>query len=260
MKPLFASTFLISSAIPVSAATLYQQNFETGTDSNPVPGSPNSPLSLVAWDGYTGNGSSITNDTPDNSSASRIGALRGSGGPNGSTVGENAYIFAQNGTTATTGTDFFFFTSTAVTGSTFSAFTPANFTSLTATWARNATNFSSGGYHFSVLVDGQWYATTSNHRLAGNVPPINLLSLSWQPVTTSGSLSMGTGTALTSNDLFGTGLSVTGVGFYVDDLPVPTSSTITLRIDDLLIEGVPEPSTSLLGLIGFSALAFRRKK
>ncbi|HVJ46299.1 MAG TPA: hypothetical protein VM511_07935, partial [Luteolibacter sp.] len=213
-----------------------------------------------------GNSSAASAVGPSSSDAARAGALRASGGPNGGNSAKSGYIYAQNSAAAALGNDYFFYvsTSTATGNVTFPTFNPSTYSTLNASWLANSTSFGSGSVFFAIQLNGSaWYVTTTSYRTATS-PSLDLLNLSWRSVTLStagaDTLSYNTLSSSTSSALFGPSDSITGVGFYIDDMPVPPSGLVTYRIDDLLISDIPETSTSLLGLIGFSALAFRRKK
>jgi len=260
MKILILTSFAILS-LPLSAAILFQQDFEKAHTDSLIP-TTNTAFSEIAWAGYLGSSSAAGVVGPTNAVPSRAGALRSTSGPNLGVEGKNAYIYAQN--SAADATDFFFFVSTTTaTGSvSFAPFSPSSYTTLNASWKASATSFSSGSVFFAVETGGSWYVTSSNYRGIAS-PSVSLLGSTWKSVSLStageGSLSYDSGSSFTYNDLFGAGQSITGVGFYVDDLS-GSGGLATYRMDDLVISDVPEISSSLLGLAGLSSIAFRRRK
>lgn len=264
MKILILTSFAILS-LPLPAAILFQQDFEkTHTDS--LITTSNTAFSEIAWAGYIGDATKASVVGPTNADPSRAGALRAATGPNTNTLGKNAYIYAQNAPTASVGTDYFFSVSTTTaTGSVaFTSFSPSSYTTLNATWKSAATSFTSGSVFFAVETGGSWYVTSNNYRGTA-APSLDLLTSTWKSMSLStagvGSLSYNTASSFTYNDLFGAGQSITGVGFYIDDMIVPgTGGLTTYRIDDLVISDVPEISSSLLGLAGLSFITFRRRK
>lgn len=245
----------------LSAATLFEEQFNIDhTIGDPIP-STNSSIDLVRWNGYsgsTGTPGTIADDSPSNSSSHRIGVLTGGSAPSG-----GGYLFFQHSSSATTGTDHFAYTSTAL-NSGFPAIIPSAHTAVTVNWTQSLGSFSTGAYHVTMEINGAWYVSTTNQRgLAGSVRSFDLYSATWRPLDlvtgAGGHLGLGTGSS-TSAELFLNDHSITGIGFYVDDLPVPGGSgTSTLRIDAFKIESVPEPTVSALGLIG-AAFLLRRSR
>lgn len=245
----------------LSAATLFEEQFNVDHSiGDPIPAT-NSSIDLIRWNGYsgyTGTPGTIADDTPSSSSGHRIGVLTGSSAPSG-----DGYLFFQHSSSATAGTDHFAYTSTALnTG--FPAIIPSAHTAVTVNWVQSLGSFSTGAYHVAMEIDGSWYVSTTNQRgLTGSVRSFDLYSATWRPLDlvpgAGGYLGLGTDSS-TSAELFINNLPVTGIGFYVDNLPVPSSSgTSTLRIDALKIESVPEPTVSALALIG-AAFLLRRSR
>jgi hypothetical protein len=254
---------LLLFALTASGATLFQQNFENTHNGTSV-STTNLAFSELAWAGYFGNANEAIAVGPSSSVPNRAGALRSTSGPNGSASGNNSYIFAQ--TTSTTTNDFFFHisNSTEQPGNQFAEFSPSAYTSLTATWKANSTNFSSGSVFFAVETGGSWYVTTTSYR-GDATPSVNLLTSTWKSMSLTtagvGSLDFNASSAFTYSQLFGGGQFITGVGFYIDEFAVPPGSSLTTyRIDDLLIDGVPEPLSGTLGVLGIALLASRRKR
>ena len=168
------------------------------------------------------------------------------------------YLFFQNSNLATAGTDYFAYTSASL-NSGFPSILPSSHTSLTMSWVQTTTGFSSGAYHVTIEVNGAWYVSEANQLGGGTARSFDLLTATWKNLELTGS-SLGIGTnSSTSAALFTGGNAITGIGFYVDDLPVPASSTTTLRIDSLQIATIPEPSVSALGLLG-AGILFRRSR
>ena len=89
------------------------------------------------------------------------------------------------------------------------------------------------------------------------ISPFNLLTTDWTELGSG--VSFGSDTGNTYSDLFGTGQTVTGIGFYIDNLAVGTN-TSTVRFDNLVIDGVPEPSSVICGLTGGLLFGLRRRR
>ena len=118
-----------------------------------------------------------------------------------------------------------------------------------------------------VQTGGSWYISDTNINGTGNgtvtypALSLDLLASTWTNL--GANVSFGGTTGITYATLFGGGQTITGIGFYIDDLVVETGTNAsTARFDNLAIDGtlIPEPSTSLLGVFGFSLIVFRRKK
>jgi len=261
--PLSISLLSLSASTAFSAV-LYSSNtdFTVAADSNLSP-------TGVRWNGIAGRNKSGSNfysivettGTPANNGTSRKAGVR-----NGVVDALEDYLFFEN--TDAGSADIDYFVSTA-TGSTFASFAPQDYTSLTASWlVSRSTSTTQAGYYVTVQVGGIWYSSTTNAASSetGGVATVNLLTSSWVTINinptagTSGSLGRGTTTSTYAN-LFGAGQSITGFGFYVDDLSVSSTASRTLRIDNITIDGViPEPSVALSGLLGTRFLFLRRRR
>ncbi len=149
--------------------------------------------------------------------------------------------------------DYFAHTTTGMSGSSFQSFDPSLYSEgLTATWLKQSGD-SYGSYAVTVLVAGNWYASLANVGGVAN-PVFDFLTASWVTVSDSPSAPLARGTtSVTSATLF-SGETIDGFGYFVTNL-----GTRILRIDNIVIEGVPEPSTALLGLCG-TALLLRRRQ
>lgn len=247
---------LIASAAPLSAATLFMEDF-TGETVGQSTGSWRSFNSInVTGTAYGGTG--ITNGTT-------------------SPTGENPnpYLYAQNNTPsgATTTVDYFLFTTTDTANLGASAFTglvPADYSAFSASWQQNTGGTMTGmSYYLTVQVDGAWYATPSGvvDGPAANQYQVDLLSASWYTVdfTQGTSMSLDTGAStISSSTLFGPGEAITGLGFYVKNLPganpSPATDYRTIRFDNLTITGAPEPSRVMLLGLAFAGLALQRRR
>lgn len=75
----------------------------------------------------------------------------------------------------------------------------------------------------------------------------------WRDFTLTPTVGMSLGSVLTANL---TSNTIDGIGFYVIHTGATTS---TLRIDNLMVEGVPEPSSALVASLGALGLLRRRR-
>jgi hypothetical protein len=213
----------------------------------------NTPLADVGW--FVVNGNDDTRGTPiPSSGAYRSGIFEGAGS------GLNDYLYFQKQNPSVLDMDFFGHTST---GSDFVSFFPGDYSSLLATWKVSRSNFGTGGgYYVTVQVGGAWYASTTNaaSQPATGTVSIDLLASNWVSILETGtSLTLGT-TPVPA--LLAPGSQITGLGFYVDDLNPSTGpgNTQTLRIDEFTITAVPEPTSSLMVLLGAVSLMGRRRR
>lgn len=245
---MFRIPLLLAAGASVSTgAVIYSESFTTdlaGVQS----------ISAENWAGRQSNSGSAI-DVVHNSGAYRAGTV---GGGNSGPPAVDDYLFAQTQST-TTAVDFFLYTSSAI--SAFPSFAPNNYTALTATWNRNGDAVA--GLHLTVQVGGNWYVSQSNYNSTipgqGVTPAFNLLTSTWWNLVNGATLEIGSTTS-TYSDLFGTGAQITGVGFFIDNLAVSGSSNRTIRLDDIVIDGVPEPSAAALSILGLLALTGRRKR
>ena len=242
------SLLLAASATLSMGAIVYSESFTT--DDTGV-----QPIGAKGWEGKRSTAPAVVGDPPGiidtshNNGAYRAGTV---GGTNGSL---DDYLFAQtqNGTVKE---DFFLYTTTTVT-----AFKPSDYTNLTATWNRNGDAVDA--YHFAVKVGSTWYASDSSYTNSaagqGATAAFNLLTATWKNVLTDGTLQIGTQSE-TYSSLFAGGAEISGIGFYIDGLSVNSTANRTIRLDNIVIESIPEPSGAMISLLGLTALAGRRKR
>lgn len=247
----------LACALPVSAATLFSENF-TGDTVGQTSG---------IWRAF--NTINVTGATYGG-----FGTTSGVSSPTGENP--NPYLYAQNNTPsgATTTVDYFLFSNASTAGAgLFTGLTPSTYGDFTASWQQNTGGTVTGmTYYFTVLVNGTWYATASGtvDVPAQNLYSIDLLNATWYAVdfTQGSSLALNTGGASqTSSALFGGGQSITGVGFYVKNLPGanagPPDDYRTIRFDNLTLAGtalVPEPGRALLLSLALGTLLMRRRR
>lgn len=247
-KSIFVCHLLLAGGSAASAATVFSADFTTLAGTGTIRN-----LSDGGWDGYIGN-----TTTPATAPASASGDYR-AGTVSGSNGSLSNYLFAQNQTGATAGIDYFLFTTSTVT-----PFAPADYTGMTASWSRNGEGLTTGSFYYLTLqVGGSWYASQNGFNTT-TAPSFNVLASTWNNLVVdttagTGSLALG-GTISTYSDLFGAGQLVTGVGFFIDDLAVNASANRTIRLDNIVIDAVPEPSAAFLCVIGgLSLLGHRRR-
>jgi hypothetical protein len=245
---------MVSCALPLSAATLFTEDYTGETIGQ----------STGTWRGY--NTISVTG-TP----YAGVGITTGSSAPSGETG--NRYLYAQSSTPngGTTTVDYFLYSSAATSSaSLFTNLVPADFTEFSASWQQNASGAMTGmSYYLAVQVNDVWYATSSfvTDGSLPNLRTLDLLDSDWYAISFLEGTSMSldtSGTALTSDSLFDSGESITGLGFYVKNMPGadPDNATDyrTIRFDNLTIAGAPEPSRSLLLVFSLGAIGFRRRR
>jgi hypothetical protein len=245
---MFRIPLLLAAATSISSgAVIYSESFDT--DASGVQA-----IGAKGWEGKRSTPPAVVGDPPGitdtvhNSGTYRAGTV---GGANGAL---DDYLFAQtqNGTVKE---DFFLYTTTVT------AFAPNNYTSLTATWSRNGETVDA--YHLAVKVGDNWYVSQTSYTGSapgqGATPVLNLLTTSWSNVLTTGTLQIGTETS-TYSSLFGSGAEISGIGFYIDGLSVSGSANRTIRLDNIVIDAVPEPSAAALSILGLAALMGRRKR
>lgn len=253
--PLFrclAFGFLACSA-PLSAATLFTENFSTTTVGQ-----------------TTGTWRSFNSVNVAGTAYGASSTTNGISSPTGENP--NPYIYAQNSTMngATTTVDYFLFSTTATLGSgAFTGLVPADYSVFSAIWQQNTGGTMTGmSYYLTVQVDGAWYATPSGgvDGPAANQYQVDLLNASWYAVnfTQGTSMSLDTGAStISSSALFTPGETITGLGFYVKNFPGATatgSDFRTIRFDNLTITGAPEPSRAMLIGLALAGLVLRRRR
>ena len=226
-------------ALPLSGATIYNETFETSTFG-----------SVNDWRGY---------NTP---TGAIVTAPYGAGITTGSSApGTNRYMYAQNAISATTTSNYFLYSTSTV-----AAFAPSTYTGLTASWAKNNGGSDIPTYYLTVQVGSSWYAAntayTTGTATVGS--PLNLLTAQWYDLTftPNSALSLNTSSTRNYTSLFGAGQTITGLGFYIANLPGSTSGDQyrTIRFDDLVINAVPEPGRAMLMFFGAAFLVTRRRR
>lgn len=246
------SAVMFSATLPVQAATLFSETFDGETIGQ----------STGTWRGY--NSMNISGGTYGG-----VGITTGTTAPTGATG--NPYLYAQNNTPsgATTTVDYFLFTTTATAGAgLFSSLIPADFSEFKAGWQQNTGGTMTGmSYCLAVLVDDVWYATPSavSDASGTNLYSLDFNSAAWYEVSyvAGGSMSLSLeGSGTTAQDLFGSGESIDGIGFYVKSLPganpSPATDYRTIRFDNLTVTGVPEPGRA--ALLGFALVSFMLRR
>lgn len=235
-----------ASSLSHAASILYSSDVDFGKGTN---GGGNL-ISVAGWAGVYGKAEAPAVNTTDAPFASTSGDYHiGLQDADNGTVDEYIYFRINSGGDGDM--DFFAHTSS---GSTFTSFAPDDYSAgLTATWQKNSGD-SFGNYAVSVLVNGTWYAADSTSGNSAGFPVFDLLTAGWLDISDSpsGPLELG-GTAVSSATLF-SGETIDGFGFFATDL----GAGRVVRLDNIVIEGVPEPSTGLLGLFGALVLLRRR--
>lgn len=124
----------------------------------------------------------------------------------------------------------------------------SSYSGLYTSWLQQGDGLGGFSNYFAVQVDGNWYATNPTTTTAGKVS-FNLLDpdLTWTQIDSNIAL---TSTTLTTAELFGLSPTITGVGFFVKNLPGYTSGNITLRLDNLRITDTLSLDNNWLGLGG----------
>ncbi len=263
MKNLFPAAFVVTLPLLFSslaqAAVVYSVNSFTNSLGGGVASAHL--ISNANWTAEYGTAASITGANPND--APIKGGLY-DGASSAAPFALTDYIYIQKAgidNQATLSQDAMLRTTTLPLG----AFAPSSYSMLTATWHRNGQ--SAASIRFMVQTGGSWYISDTNINGTGNgtvtypALSLDLLASTWTNL--GANVSFGGTTGITYATLFGGGQTITGIGFYIDDLVVETGTNAsTARFDNLAIDGtlIPEPSTSLLGVFGFSLIVFRRKK
>lgn len=256
---------LLAASFTSHGAIVYSNDFDNGNANTSL---VTSGISSVGWNTLYGNATTTT-VTPDTIGPQYRSGYGDGTSPSGQNPQLTDYIYVQKSADATTGspTDIDFIMRTN--DSTITPFAPSAYTSLTAAWQRNGGTVA--GHRFMVQTGGAWYVSATNYTSTGagqsSSPLLNLLTTTWTNLDLSGGfLSIGS-TSSTYTSLFGSGQTITGIGFYIDNLtganpPVPPANAAlhSFRLDTIVIEGVPEPTSAALGLLGLSAFCFRRRK
>ncbi len=233
---LIIPALMATAAMSSHAAVLYSEAF-------PNSGNANVATSSVSWTGYLGSSAAATSDPQ----ASPRWAIAGANGPDQT----RGYLFKD---TASSGIG------AAVENNAFSIL-PANITNFTYL-AGNSTATASTS--FIVQQSGNWFVSTTNFTTAAQslanynsstastaelkTLNFNTLSTSWNALTINPGveLSVGAATALSPT------APITSIGIFAN-------GGGTMRMDDITINGVPEPTTALLSALGGLALLRRRR-
>lgn len=259
MKPL-SCLFAIFLTVPAMGAVSYFEDFGAERPDTVYPITDEGWNAFFSNSGTSGNASALIH----NSGTTRGGLAEGASWPGNTT----AYLFMQNQATAVR-SDFFFYTTTGV------SFVPPAVT--TVSWNTNRSSFSFNGtdanvsstLSLAVQIDsGSWYAVATNYS-SSNTVSFTLNSATFQAITFGGAgsaMSIDTGSSATFASLFGSGQSVTGVGFYgsiAAGIPASTEPPVTavartLRLDNLSI--VPEPGSVYLAGLSLLGLALKRRR
>jgi hypothetical protein len=242
------AAFILTAVSPISsAAVLYTEEFFHSIDNNVVLSTPS-----IGWKGYIG----VALATSDNTSGGdrmASSSVNGSGGTRG-------FVFAVNETTQNqkfTAMD--------------SDFSPLTPTTISWKMASNAgtNNGADATVRVLILQGSTWYAsntTFSNSNLTSadfnnsaaassvnKTLQFSLLGSEWRE------FNFNPGTDISVGQLLGDDLSssqIDGIGFFIQSGATSTN----VRIDALVIEGVPEPhSIALFSLLG-SGLVLRRRR
>jgi hypothetical protein len=204
----------------------------------------NAPLNGIGWNGYYGSDATAVGHTGE---GNRSGSASGVG-PD-STKG---YLYSA---TETQGMTFALYSNDFA-----SAFNADSFS-----WKMG--NNSTVTVQVLIKQGGSWYVSTDLKSTAniGSAATFaaspeqesltfSLGAANWRNFTFDPGLAMGVGTALTE-DLPSN--AIDAVGFYVTHGGV---STTTMRLDDLAINGVPEPTSALLAGLGVAVVSLRRRR
>ncbi len=237
---------LLAACAPAYTATLFFEDF-------------NSDSLTTTWRGYS--------TASAGTSYGNMGFTTGQA--NSPVGGPSVYMYAQNNTTtgSTTAADYFFLTNTAtVSAAAFSSLVPSNYDAVNATWYQNTGGGMAGmSSYFAVQVEGKWYASTIGTATA-NLYTLNLLTATWRLInfTAGTSMSFDPAVAGTLGSTLFDGETITGLGFYVKNLPGASPSPAvdyrTIRFEDLTISGVPEPSRAVLLGLALGCIVLRRRR
>ena len=242
-RSLFSASLILSvlATLPLSAAVVYSEDFLHSVNGNIL-----TTNTAIGWDSYlTSNGTAPGSaDTGD-----RVGVSTNNG-PDGT----KGYLFSSNAATANR---------TLVTFDEFGSSVEAG----QITWKMG--NSSMGNIQVRLLIKQgtSWYATTTTFQsntnytvetfqaLTGPNQTFNFTTAAsaWQAITLVPDAAMPLGSTLTT-DL--TSNQIDGIGFYISH----TTATATTRIDDLVVNSVPEPTSLLLGALGaLGMIGIRRR-
>lgn len=233
--------FLLAATLSSPAAVLYQEDFTH------VGGGAEVATSTVGWVSYyTSTAEAIAN--PAAAPRMAIGNQPGSDNLN------PGYLFSQGAGTGTTHT-YVGFENTAF------SILPTDISTITFTQGNSATALAT---RLMVQQDGNWYATNATFgTIAMDLPAFRagsaeletfnfvLTASAWRAVTITPGIELSLATGTIASNLSSTA-PITSIGFLT------TSNSGITRIDEVKINGIPEPSSALLLGAG-ATLALRRR-
>jgi hypothetical protein len=231
---------LLLSALSSPAAVLYSESFTHAGGGGEVT------TSTVQWASYY---SSTAQPIASSTATPRMAI----GNQQGSDAGPG-YLFSQGAGTGTTH-PYAGFESTAF------SILPTDITTITFTQGNSATSLAT---RIMVQQNGNWYATNLTFGTAAmglaafqtgsaELETFNftLTASAWHSVTINPNIALSVAGATIASDLSSTA-PITSIGFYT------TSDSGVTRIDEVKINGIPEPSFAMLLGAG-TMLAFRRR-
>lgn len=236
MKPILA---LLAAAFPAHAAVLYSESFTHAGGSGEVT------TATVGWTSYY---TATAQNIPSPTSTPRMAI-----GNQPGTDATPGYLFSQgNGTNQT----YVAFETTSF------SILPTDITNITF---RQGNSSAALGTRLIIQQGGNWYATSATFSTAAMDLPtfqstggenesftFSLTAASWQSLTIVPGTSLALGSVIGSDLL--SSAPITSIGFLT------TSQTAVTRIDEVAINGIPEPSSLLLCGIAAFGLAGRRRK
>lgn len=205
-----------------SAATLYFDDFNTTPYDSASP----------RWSVYRDNGTDV--DSGPFSTDPYYVFWLGSGG-----INNNGYIFVQHKTSGAgaLARDYLLHTNSSIDLDIAPSSSP--YQSFYARWDENRSSADDASRLFSILVDGVWYAASSDTAfVSSNHRSIDFYNTTWNVLNvtpgTGGSLTIDTSNELTYADIFDSDTTITSLGFYVD-MPAAGDTTRTIRFDNVAL-------------------------